>query len=41
VNAVSIGMNPNGALSLLGGVLALALVFSPLASAAALRIALE
>ncbi len=41
VNAVSIGMSPNGALSLLGAVLALALVFSPLASAAALRIALE
>jgi heme exporter protein B len=41
VNAVSIGMSPNGALSLLGAVLALALVFSPLASAAALHIALE
>jgi heme exporter protein B len=41
VNALSIGMSPNGALSLLGAVLALALVFSPLASAAALRIALE
>ena len=41
VNAVSIGMSPNGALSLLGAVLAMALVFSPLASAAALRIALE
>jgi heme exporter protein B len=41
VNAVSIGMSPNGALSLLGAVLALALVFSPLASATALRIALE
>jgi heme exporter protein B len=41
VNAVSIGMSANGALSLLGAVLALALVFSPLASAAALRIALE
>lgn len=41
VNAVSIGMNPNGALSLLGAVLAMALVFAPLASAAALRIALE
>jgi heme exporter protein B len=41
VNAVSIGMSPNGALSLLGAVLALALVFAPLASAAALKIALE
>ena len=41
VNAVSIGMSPNGALSLLGAVLAMALVFAPLASAAALRIALE
>jgi heme exporter protein B len=41
VNAVSIGMSPNGALSLLGGVLAMALVFAPLASAAALKIALE
>lgn len=41
VNAVSIGMSPNGALSLLGAVLAAALVFAPLASAAAIRIALE
>lgn len=41
VNAVSIGMSPNGALSLLGAVLAMALVFAPLASSAALRIALE
>ena len=41
VNAVSIGMSPDGALSLLGAVLAMALVFAPLASAAALRIALE
>ena len=41
VNAVSVGMSPNGALSLLGGVLAMALVFAPLASAAALKIALE
>ncbi len=41
VNAVSIGMSANGALSLLGAVLAMALVFAPLASAAALRIALE
>jgi heme exporter protein B len=41
VNAVSIGMSPNGALSLLGAVLAMALVFAPLASAAALKIALE
>lgn len=41
VNAVSIGMSPNGALSLLGAVLSMALVFAPLASAAALRIALE
>ncbi len=41
VNAVSIGMNPNGALSLLGTVLAMALVFAPLGSAAALKIALE
>ncbi len=41
VNAVSIGMSPNGALSLLGAVLAMASVFAPLASAAALKIALE
>ncbi len=41
VNAVSIGMSPDGALSLLGGVLALSLVFAPLASSAALKIALE
>lgn len=41
VNAVSIGMSPNGALSLLGAVLAMSLVFAPLASAAALKIALE
>jgi heme exporter protein B len=41
VNAVSIGMSPSGALSLLGAVLAMALVFAPLASAAALKIALE
>jgi heme exporter protein B len=41
VNAVSVGMSPNGALSLLGGVLALSLVFAPLASSAALKIALE
>ena len=41
VNAVSIGMSANGALTLLGAVLAIALVFSPLASAAALLIALE
>ena len=41
VNAVAIGMSPSGALSLLGGVLALALVFAPLASSAALKIALE
>ena len=41
VNAVAIGMSPNGALSLLGGVLAMALIFAPLASSAALRIALD
>ena len=41
VNAVTIGMSANGALSLLGAVLAMALVFAPLASSAALRIALE
>ena len=41
VNAVAIGLSPNGALSLLGGVLAMALVFAPLASSAALKIALE
>ena len=40
VNAVSIGMSASGALSLLGAVLAMALVFAPLASSAALRIAL-
>jgi heme exporter protein B len=41
VNAVSIGISPNGALSLLGAVLAMALVVAPLASSAALGIALE
>ena len=41
VNAVSIGMSANGALSLLGAVLAMAIVFAPLASSAALTIALE
>jgi heme exporter protein B len=41
VNAVSIGMSPNGALSLLGALLALSLVFAPLAASAALKIALE
>lgn len=41
VNAVSVGMSPNGALSLLGAVLAMSLVFAPLASSAALKIALE
>ncbi len=41
VNAVSVGMSPNGAVSLLGGVLALSLVFAPLASSVALKIALE
>lgn len=41
VNAVSVGMSADGALSLLGGVLALSLVFAPLASSAALKIALE
>lgn len=41
VNAVATGMSPDGALSLLGAMLAIALVFAPLASAAAIKIALE
>lgn len=41
VNAVSVGMSANGALSLLGAMLALAMVFSPLTAAHALKIAVE
>ncbi len=41
VTAVSIGMSPQGALSLLGALLALSLVFAPLAASAALKVALE
>ncbi len=41
VTAVSIGMSPQGALSLLGAILALSLVFAPLAASAALKVALE
>lgn len=41
VNAVSVGMSANGALSLLGAMLALAMVFAPLTTAHALKIAVE
>jgi heme exporter protein B len=41
VNAVSIGMSANGGLSLLGAMLALAMVFAPLTAAHALKIAVE
>ncbi len=41
VNSVSIGMSASGGLSLLGAMLALALVFSPLAISIALKIAIE
>ncbi len=41
VTAVAAGMSPQGALSLLGALLALGVVFAPYAAAAALRIAIE
>jgi len=41
VNAVSVGMSANGALSLLGAMLALAMVFSPLTAGHALKVAVE
>ncbi|HQN65640.1 MAG TPA: heme exporter protein CcmB [Methylophilus sp.] len=41
VTATTIGMSPQGALSLLGAILALSLVFAPLAASIALKIALE
>ena len=41
VNAVSIGMNATGGLSLLGAVLALALIFAPLTASYALKVAVE
>lgn len=41
VNAVSIGMSPNGGLSLLGAMLAIAMVFSPILTAYALKVSLE
>jgi heme exporter protein B len=41
VNAVSIGMSANGGISLLGALLALAMVFAPLTVSHALKIAVE
>ena len=41
VNAVSIGMSADGGISLLGAMLALALVFAPLMASHALKIAVE
>lgn len=41
VNAVSIGMSPNGGLSLLGAILALAMAFSPVMTAYALKVSLD
>ena len=41
VNAVSTGMSASGGLSLLGAMLALALVFAPLAASVSLKIAVE
>ena len=41
VNAVATGMSANGALSLLGAMFALSLVFAPLAASVALKIAVE
>ena len=41
VNAISIGMSASGSLSLLGAMLALSLVFAPLAASIALKIAVE
>jgi len=41
VNAVSIGMSASGGLSLLGAMLALAMVFAPLTAAYALKVAIE
>ncbi len=41
VNAISLGMSANGALSLLGAMLALALVFAPITASYALKVAVE
>jgi heme exporter protein B len=41
VNAISVGMSANGALSLLGAMLALALVFAPITASYALKVAVE
>jgi heme exporter protein B len=41
VNAVSIGMSAEGGIALLGAMLALALVFAPLMTSHALKIAVE
>lgn len=41
VNAVSVGMDASGGISLLGALLALALVFAPLTASCALKIAVE
>lgn len=41
VNAVSVGMSASGGLSLLGAMLALAMVFAPLTAAYALKVAIE
>lgn len=41
VNAVSVGMSASGGISLLGALLALALVFAPLTASYALKIAVE
>jgi heme exporter protein B len=41
VNSVSIGMSANGGLSLLGAMLALSLLFAPLAASVAIKIATE
>jgi heme exporter protein B len=41
VNAISVGMSANGALSLLGAMLALALIFAPITASYALKVAVE
>lgn len=41
VNAIAVGMTPNGALSLLGTMLALALIFAPITASYALKVAVE
>ncbi len=41
VNAIAVGMTPNGALSLLGAMLALALIFAPITASYALKVAVE